>query len=76
MWWGQAPKIMYTFVEHYNLSGKTVIPFCTSASSEIGTSATNLQVADTSQATWLTGRRFSGSSSESDVVSWLDELEL
>ncbi|MDE6435022.1 MAG: NAD(P)H-dependent oxidoreductase [Lachnospiraceae bacterium] len=76
IWWGQAPKIMYTFVEHYNLSGKTVIPFCTSASSEIGTSATNLQAADTSQAIWLTGRRFSGSSSESDVVSWLDELEL
>ena len=76
IWWGQAPKIMYTFIEHYNLSGKTVIPFCTSASSGIGTSATNLQAADTSQAVWLAGRRFDGSSPKSDVVSWLAGLEL
>lgn len=76
IWWGQAPKIMYTFVETCNLSGKTVIPFCTSASSGIGTSATNLQAADTSQATWLTGRRFSGSSPKSDVQSWISGLGL
>lgn len=76
IWWGQAPKIMYTFIEHYDLSGKTVIPFCTSGSSGIGTSATNLQAADTSQAVWLAGRRFSGSSPKSDVVSWLAGLGL
>lgn len=76
IWWGQAPKIMYTFIEHYNLSGKTVIPFCTSASSGIGTSAANLQAADTSQAVWLAGRRFSGNSPKSDVVSWLAGLGL
>ncbi len=76
IWWGQAPKIMYTFVENCNLSGKTVIPFCTSASSGVGTSATNLQTADTNQATWLTGRRFSGSSPKSDVENWLAGLGL
>lgn len=76
IWWGQAPKIMYTFIEHYNLSGKTVVPFCTSASSGIGTSATNLQEADASQAEWLGGRRFSGSSPKSDVASWLAALGL
>lgn len=76
IWWGQAPKIMYTFIEHYDLSGKTVIPFCTSGSSGIGTSATNLQAADTSEAVWLVGRRFSGSSPKSDVVSWLAGLGL
>lgn len=76
IWWGQAPKILYTFVESCNLSGKTVIPFCTSASSGIGTSATNLQAADSSQAVWLAGRRFSGSSPKSDVVSWLAGLGL
>ena len=76
IWWGQAPKIMYTFVENCNLSGKTVIPFCTSASSGVGTSATNLQEADKSQAAWLTGRRFSGSSPKSDVESWILGLGL
>ncbi len=76
IWWGQAPKIMYTLIEHYNMSGKTVIPFCTSASSGIGTSATNLQAADTSQAVWLAGRRFSGSTPKSDVENWLSGLGL
>lgn len=74
IWWGQAPKIMYTFVESCNLSGKTVIPFCTSGSSGIGTSAVNLQAAVVSQATWLDGRRFAGSSPRSDVENWILEL--
>ena len=76
IWWGQAPKIMYTFVESYNLSGKTIIPFCTSASSGVGTSATNLQAADKSQATWIAGRRFSGSSPKSDVENWIAGIGL
>lgn len=76
IWHGQAPKILYTFVENCSLSGKTVIPFCTSASSGIGTSVINLQAVDTGQATWLTGRRFSGSSPNSDVESWIAGLGL
>lgn len=76
IWHGQAPKILYTFVENCSLSGKTVIPFCTSASSGIGSSASNLQAVDTSQATWLAGRRFSGSSPKSDVENWILGLGL
>ena len=67
---------MYTLIESSNLSGKTVIPFCTSASSGVGTSATNLQAADSSQAVWLSGRRFFGSSPKSDVENWIAGLEL
>ena len=69
-------SVSLRIVEHCNLSGQTVIPFCTSASSGIGTSATNLQEADTSQAMWLTGRRYSGSSPKSDVESWISGLGL
>lgn len=76
IWWGQAPKIMYTFVESCNLSGKTVIPFCTSGSSGIGTSAVNLQAAVVSQATWLDGKRFSGNSLKSEVENWILGFEL
>ena len=75
IWWGQAPKILYTFVESYDLAGKTIVPFCTSGSSGIGTSATNLQKS-APEATWLAGSRFSGSASRDSIVSWLNGLDL
>ncbi|MDE6589376.1 MAG: NAD(P)H-dependent oxidoreductase [Oscillospiraceae bacterium] len=75
IWWGEAPRIISTFLESYNLSGKTIAPFCTSGSSPLGSSARNLQgLADS--ATWLEGRRFSGGASASDVQSWVDGLNL
>ena len=54
---GRRRAVVYTFVENSNLSGKTVIPFCTSGSSGIGSSATLLQ-ALAPGATWTAGRRF------------------
>ena len=42
IWWGDAPRIMATFVEKYNFDGKKVIPFCTSGGSGIGRSGSNL----------------------------------
>ena len=74
IWHGQAPKIMYTFVESKNLSGKTIIPFCTSGSSGIGSSATNLS-ASASGAKWLAGNRFSGSASGDSVMNWVNSLD-
>lgn len=73
IWWGAAPKIIYTFLEAYDFSGKTVVPFCTSGSSPIGSSATDLHPL-APQATWLSGRRFSSSTTQDAVRSWLDEL--
>ena len=75
IWWGQAPKIMYTFVESYDLAGKTVVPFCTSGSSGIGSSAVNLSKSAPG-ATWLAGNRFSGGTSRDTVVSWINGLGL
>ena len=76
IWWGQAPKIMYTFIESYDLEDKIIVPFCTSGSSGIGTSATNLKSGTNAAGTWLTGSRFSGSSSRDSVVTWLNGLNL
>ena len=75
IWWGQAPKIISTFLESYDLSGKTIVPFCTSGSSGLGSSATNLHGL-ASNATWLDGQRFSGSASRSTVESWVNGLDL
>ena len=75
IWWGEAPRIINTFLESYDLSGKTIAPFCTSASSPLGSSATKLQDL-TGSAAWLEGQRFSGGASVSDVQSWVDSLNL
>lgn len=74
IWWGQAPKIIYTFLESYDLGGKTIVPFCTSGSSGIGSSASNLHNL-AGNATWLNGQRFGGGASRSTVESWLAGLE-
>ena len=75
IWWGQAPKIISTFLESYDLSGKTIVPFCTSGSSGIGSSATNLHSL-ASAATWMDGQRFSGNASRSTVETWVNDLGL
>ena len=56
IWWGEAPKIIYTFLESYDLSGKTLIPFCTSASSPMGSSGSNLH-ASAPNSVWKDGCR-------------------
>ena len=76
LWWGQAPSVVYTFIESTDLDGKTVIPFCTSSSSRIGDSAQNLEEASPSQATWLEGQRFRSRAGQNDVTAWVDSLDL
>ena len=75
IWHGKAPKIIYTFLESYDFSGKTIVPFCTSASSGIGSSDTNLHsLAPTAE--WVSGRRFSSGTSRSTVAGWIASLDL
>ncbi len=75
IWWGDAPRIVSTFVESYDFSGKTVVPFCTSGGSGIGSSASNLEQL-TSGATWLDGRRLNGGDSQDTVMEWVSSLGL
>lgn len=75
IWWSDAPRIMSTFMESYDFSGKTVIPFCTSGGSGIGASASNLE-ALTNGANWLEGKRLSGSDSEETILEWVNSLNL
>ena len=76
IWWGQAPKIMYTFMESYDFSEKTVVPFCTSASSGVGSSADNLHSSASDSVNWLDGTRLSSDASEEDIADWLGGLGL
>ena len=76
IWWGQAPRILCTFVESVDLSGKTVIPFCTSGSSGAGSSAVNLQKLGSETAVWLEAKRFNNGSTKEDVYAWAESLNL
>ena len=75
IWHGQAPRIISTFLENYDFSGKTIVPFCTSHSSGIGTSDTELHTL-APNATWLDGERFSGNTTQDELETWLNNLDM
>lgn len=70
IWWGAAAWPVSTFVRANDFSGKTVIPFCTSASSSIASSGKDLQALAKS-GDWKDGERFSSSASATDVEAWV-----
>ena len=76
IWHGQAPRIISTFLEGYDFSNKTLVTFCTSASSGLGSSASNLYGLVPSSANWLESRRFAIGASKEDVAAWLTEIGL
>ncbi len=71
IWHGQAPRIISTFLESYDFSGKTIIPFCTSHSSGIGSSADKLHVLCSDSTVWLEGKRFEAGTSKETIEEWL-----
>ncbi len=77
IWQGQAPKVIYTFLEGCEgWDGQTIVPFCTSGSSPIGSSAADLHGLVSDSVTWLDGERFSANASQSAVTDWVDGLGL
>lgn len=75
IWWGIAAWPVDSFVEANDFTSKTVIPFATSASSDLGESGELLaELAGTGD--WQEGQRFSSSVSEEDIQAWVDELGL
>ena len=76
IWWGQAPKIVSTFLESVDVSGKTVIPFCTSASSGVGSSDTNLHALADDTVTWVPAKRISNRETAEGIRAWALSLDL
>lgn len=73
IWWGGAAWPVNGFVTANDFTGKTVIPFCTSSSSGLGESGSDLaKLAGTGD--WQEGKRFSSGASQADVQAWLDTL--
>ena len=76
IWWYQAPRIIQTFLESYDLSGKTVIPFCTSGGSGLGKTVEILKKSCSDSTKWKEGKRFSSRAGEGEIRSWIDSLGL
>lgn len=76
IWHGQAPRIISTFLESYDFSEKTIIPFCTSHSSGIGSSADNLHELCPDSVNWLEGKRFEAGTTKGTMENWIESMNI
>ena len=75
IWWYVAPTIINTFLESYDLTGKTIIPFATSGGSAMGKTNEKLQPS-CPNSKLIEGKVFKKSASKADLAAWVDGLKL
>ena len=75
-WWGQAPRIIETFIESHDLSGKTLLHFSTSGSSGYGNTGNILAALTDGSVRWLEGARLSSDTTADEMAAWLKEKGL
>ena len=75
IWWYVAPTIINTFLESYDMTGKTIIPFATSGGSDIG--KTNDRLAPSCKgAKLMDGKVFKSNVGHQELAAWVEELGL
>ena len=72
IWWGVAPRIIETFLESYDFSGKTILPFCTSGGSGVGRSDRELHKNVAGEVKWGEGVQINRPN-EANIRKWLEE---
>lgn len=72
IWWGVAPTIVNTFIESMDLSGKKLIPFCTSGGSGMSYCENDLRKTYPNY-NWKEGKRLNGDEDEEFIKSWINE---
>ena len=75
IWWYREPSIIDSFLEAYDFSGKTIVPFFTSGGSNLGEGQRRIE-ALAEGAKVLSGKRFSAYASERELKAWIDSLQL
>ena len=73
IWWYVAPHIIHTFLESYDFTGKTLVPFATSGGSGMGGEDV-LRSACSKGTKWLPGKRLSSRESMASVQKWVESL--
>ncbi len=76
IWWYIAPTIINTFLESYDFSGKTVIPFATSGGSGVGDTDKYLHPSCSEKTNWRPAKRFPNGTQSADLKQWVNELKL
>jgi len=76
IWWYTAPTIIKTFLESYDFSGKTIIPFATSGGSGFGKTEADLKKCCPAAGAWKTGRMMNGRQSVESLAAWINDLNL
>jgi flavodoxin len=79
-WWGTIPMAMFTFLEQYDFSGKTIIPFCTHEGSALGRSVSDITKlsprATVLEGLAIRGGRVNRGSTQDEVNEWLRRLDI
>ena len=76
IWWYQASRIIETFLESYDFSGKTIVAFATSGGSGLGRTEALLKPHCAASVKWLPGKRLSSRESVQSVQAWVSRLRL
>ena len=76
VWWYREPSVIDTFLDTFDLKGKTIVPFATSGSSSIGDSGKHMQGVVGKGATVLEGKRFAAGVSENELARWAKTLDI
>ena len=75
IWWYREPSIIDSFLDSYDFTGKTIVPFITSGGSDLGEGQERIEKLARG-AKVLRGKRFSARASEKELKSWIAGLQL
>lgn len=75
IWWEKAPNIIWSFLESYNFTGKTMIPFSTSGGSIKGSVGMHLHKHCSKDTQWKNGKLFHQSISDREILEWINKKE-
>lgn len=76
IWWYEAPRIIQTFLESYDFSGKSIVTFATSGGSGMGRTNDILAKSCAADVKWLDGKRMSGNTDINTIKNWLSSLNI
>lgn len=76
IWWYEAPRILNTFLERCDFSGKTIIPFATSGGSGLGKAEEKLHAGCAASAVWRPGKLLNGDVTKETLTAWVSGLRL